>query len=162
MKKFFFFLCIFFCVLLLLILLGITKLTPKKKNGTMIIDGTVVTNGDIVFIKSVNKQCVQIPLLVVLEKAGFDTIIKSPHEILIIYKDVKYVLDFNLKTLVEEGKTNNLLVPPPGSNTYICIFTTDDVLIDHFTLKSLFFLMNTHFSIDVDYNRQELYISSFD
>ncbi len=161
MKKYFVVLCIFFCVILL-VLLGITKPTPKKKNGTMIIDGTVVTNGNIVFIKSGNKQCVQIPLLVVLEKAGFDIIIKSPHEILILYKDVKYVLNFNLKTLVEEGKTNNLLVPPPGSNTYICNFTTDDVLIDHFTLKSLFFLMNTQFSIDVDYNRQELYISSFD
>jgi hypothetical protein len=137
-----------------------TESRTIKKSGTLIIGSNTIVNDSTVIYSNKKHLYAQLPLLVVLKETGFDIRSESTDIVLMTYKEKKYVLDFNLKTLCEDGKNYNLLDPPPGSTTYICIFEANDVLIDTCTLRSLFFLLDVPFYIDIDYDRQTITVTS--
>lgn len=150
---------IVFITALLFLFAGCGRIDEKAAKGTMIVDGDIITNDEIVFYKSKKDEYVQVPLLLVLGKAGCYIERETPELVYIINKGKKYVLDFESKALTAEDEKNNLLISAPGSNHFICTFTYEDVLVDNVTLKSICYFMNVSASIRIDFGQKTISIS---
>ncbi len=154
---------IVFCIILIictvfLFLLATKKTDPEstKKTGTLVIGSRNISNDSFVIYKDKKKEYAQLPLLVVSKEIGIDIEFESANKVLMTYNGKKCILDFNLKTLCEDGNTDNYLAPPPGITTYICIFEDNDVLIDNITLRAFFFMFDVPFAVHVDYDYQTI------
>lgn len=131
-----------------------------EREGTMIINGEEIQDVKVSFVQNRKNQYVLVPLLTVLQKAGYNVERETPEKVNITIGGTIYTLDFQNKALMKgEDINNNLLTPAPGCNYYVCSFTDTDVIIDNVTLKSVCSFMEIPITIDIDFKQQMISIT---
>lgn len=116
---------------LLIVVVSVTILVDKPvfMKSSLLVNGKEITNENVI----IHNEYVA-PFLKVLNSLGADIKWLGNNNVKITLHDKKYILNFDDLTLIEEGKTANLLVIPPEIYYH---FTLDDILIDSRTLLDI-------------------------
>ena len=138
------------CIIFVGILI-IYKLTQPKEpidNGVLIINGRVLEGTNVTIYDGYDAK---LPLLEVISNIGFqiewaDTTIAN-----VTFEDRTFVIDLKEKSFIENGKTFDYLVAPPGRTNYICELYENEIYLDRNTFGVAMRMIGLDMSIEVDY-----------
>ena len=137
-------------IILVVVVVGIVLTSHLHKNelcerGVLVVNGIRTTQVE----TKLYKTYAVVPLVEVLK--ALDLPVEGDAEkVTVSISNKTFVLNVTEARFSEEGKTSNLLQPPPGIRTYYCCAENGDVFLDTVTLKNALFLagLNIYFSVD--------------
>lgn len=154
------------CVLAVAIIIGgilIMKGVQKKgtsKEGSLTINGVALNNPVKILAGDKNHaDGAELPLIEVLECLGAEVIWHNNFIADIIVKEKHYVFNMEEISLVEDGKTFNLLEAPPGGTSCYKVMDKELLLSDNI-MASAFYLMDIRVIVHVDYKAATVTISN--
>ena len=162
MKKWFFALILLCFVAIGLWFIGQSDLFEKQDHDRMIVNGvnarTVVVN-----IHSQDDGVwAELPFVATLGTLGYSPKWINQDTASFDISGSTFYLSLTEKTFYreDEGPSINLLLPPPGSNRFICDRVKNELVVDHRTLWSALYLSGIDVKIQIDAQDKIVYINS--
>lgn len=137
-----------------IILFCIYREDGSVKSGTVSVNGVLVGNSDV----QVSVNYAEIPLIKILEQCGFQALWLTEDVAELTYRTKKYEVNLQEKSMVEYGKSVNLLLMLPGSIDYCCRQINRDLIIDTNTFTWLMIEAGVKVEVIVDYDNAEVTI----
>lgn len=102
-----------------------------------------------------------LPMLFVCEKYGATVDWLDDENAEISYNNTILTLSLSEESLIEHTFGNELLTPVPGSSSFHCLVTENDVILDDDTLRVILnYLFNIQTEIYIDYQRCKVSIET--
>jgi hypothetical protein len=125
------------------------------KSATLFINGIKINTGNV----KIYDEYAELPLIEVFNGFGNKIEWLDSKRANMIYKDVKYDLNLEDALLVKEGTNFNLLLPPPGNRTYHLKTIDGDLILDHYTIKTIMYEMGEKIDVKIDRDKMIVYIT---
>ena len=125
------------------------------KNGMLNVNGKDIISENV----KIHKNYADLPFTDVLKALGFNVVWLNGNNAEIILNDKKYILNLAEVSFIEDGKNNNLILPPPGSRTYNCEVLEKELILDSVTVHSVMYLMKRKININIDHDKLIVYIT---
>lgn len=149
-----------FLSFIFLSLLGLTACFLLSHNANQSVEAMLIVNGRMTGTKvHIYEDHSELPLVEVLRELGGIIDWSSSDVARITLKDKVYTLNLKDCLLCEEGGSANLLVPAPGSHTFSCVASTDEIILDDNTLKSVLFLMEASIFVQNSIDERRVYVN---
>ena len=106
----------------------------------------------------ISSRNVRLPFVQIVDALGM--IIENTNEAIYIKNNSDtYVLCHSPSvSLIKQGDTDNLMIPPPGTFSYYCRYELGDVFLDIDTLDEILYRMGIDIDISVDYTSSTIAI----
>lgn len=107
---------------------------------------------------SISSRNVRLPFVQIVDALGM--IIENTNEAIYIKNNSDtYVLCHSPSvSLIKQGDTDNLMLPPPGTSSYYCRYELGDVFLDTDTLDEVLYRMGVNIDVSVDYKSSTISI----
>ena len=152
MKKWFIGIIVFCFVAIGLWFMGRFGLFEKQDYDRMIVNGVAVKN-DVVKIYALDDEVwAELPFVATIESLGYSPnwIDQDSASVEISGKTFYLSLTEKIFYREDEGPSINLLLPPPGSNRFLCERVENELVIDDRTLWSALYLSGIDVIIQID------------
>lgn len=132
-----------------------TAKNSTTRNNSFVVNGKQKASDNVIF----HEDYVELPLTEVLD--GFGAIVEwiDNNTANITYLDKVYVLSLQDMSLIEKGKTWNLLDCPPGSTHYHCNVNGKEVFLDNYTIKVVMYLMGKYINVNIDRVKSNVFVT---
>lgn len=106
----------------------------------------------------ISSRNVRLPFVQIVDALGM--IIENTNEYIYIKNnsDTYALCHSPSVSLIKQGDTDNLMIPPPGTSSYYCRYELGDVFLDIDTLDEVLYRMGIDIDISVDYTSSTIAI----
>lgn len=160
MKKGWAIILVLFCLCVCGIWL-ITKdsMNEKKDQNELVINGSEIKDAEIRIYYLEDQIHSDLPIIAVLKALGYSPEWINSDAVFEI-RGKKYILSLSEKKFYqqEKGPKVNYLLPPPGSDSFVCEIIGDDLLVDDSTVWSVLYLSGLSVDIHIDIDNRTVYI----
>ena len=127
------------------------------KNGILVINDKVTITRSVTIHTKKGKTYADLPLIEVLLGIGMSVDWVDDNIAYITYKDKKYVMNLAEASIIENGKSFNLISPPPGGKRS-CKVIDRELLLDSDTFQSFIYLIGETISICFSQNESVIHL----
>ena len=134
------------------------KMRPPQAGTLIINNGAAITENVVIHFRK-NANYADLPLTEVMKNLGMTVTWVDSNTADITYNDKKYVLNLSEASLVEDGKTGNYIIPPPGSKTFGYKVLENELILDSVTVFCILYDIK---KVDIRIDPDNLIVNIFD